>query len=73
MPVREDGSCGHLLDDGTCGVYEERPNICRSEMVKSLMFPGMPEDEFHKMLATWCNVLIVQEGLDSKYLVQIGQ
>ncbi len=39
-------SCSHLLEDGRCGIYETRPQICRDHSNKDCEFdgPAGPED-----------------------------
>ena len=34
LPIRPDGSCGHLTEAGQCAIYEDRPKFCRVEEFK---------------------------------------
>ena len=38
--------CDHLLEGGRCGIYEERPEICREHSNDSCEFDGPAEDDF---------------------------
>jgi Fe-S-cluster containining protein len=39
--------CNHLLSDGRCGIYEERPQVCRDHSNDNCEFEGLcGEDDF---------------------------
>lgn len=40
------GRCSHLLPNGMCGIYESRPQICRSHSNDCCEFDGPAEDDF---------------------------
>jgi Fe-S-cluster containining protein len=39
-------SCGHLLKNGRCGIYEDRPTICRSHSNDYCEYDAPAEDGF---------------------------
>jgi FKBP-type peptidyl-prolyl cis-trans isomerase (trigger factor)/Fe-S-cluster containining protein len=39
--------CAHLQDDGRCGIYAERPEICRSYSVDNCEFAGPADRDLH--------------------------
>ena len=62
---RGDGACKHLTNDNLCGIYEDRPSVCRVNEGYILYFSSMmPYDQyiFENMKA--CNSLI-EEMRDS--------
>lgn len=68
--IDENGSCINLREDNTCGVYEDRPNVCRSEYVFDKLFKGKVEtEEYNSMMIDSCNQLIHNFSLDDKYLL----
>ena len=67
----EDGSCEKLLEDGTWSVYEDRPIICNIKLIHK--FYGGDIIEYYKITAKACNMMIIDAGLDPKYLVTIDE
>ncbi len=53
-------SCTHLLGDGRCGIYEDRPTICRSHTNDYCEYDAPAEDGFdlwfpdYQSLLTYC-------------------
>ncbi|MXX98924.1 MAG: YkgJ family cysteine cluster protein [Gammaproteobacteria bacterium] len=41
-----DAKCSHLLPDGACGIYENRPQICRDHSNDYCEFDAPAEDSF---------------------------
>lgn len=39
--------CAHLLDDGRCGIYENRPQICRDHSNDFCEYDQPAEEGFH--------------------------
>ena len=46
LEEKEDGSCINLQDDLSCGIYEDRPDVCRT-----------PEGTPHDLLIKACKYL----------------
>lgn len=40
--------CAHLLPNGMCGIYEKRPQICRTHSNDCCEFDGPAEDDFEQ-------------------------
>lgn len=40
------GRCAHLRSNGMCGIYENRPQICRDHSNECCEFDGPAEDDF---------------------------
>ena len=54
-PLKEDGSCEHLQEDNSCGIYETRPLICKIDDFYDKHLSGhLPREEFHRMNAELC-------------------
>ncbi|HKJ76549.1 MAG TPA: YkgJ family cysteine cluster protein [Gammaproteobacteria bacterium] len=47
------GSCAHLQPDGRCGIYEERPLICREHSNDFCEFDSPAEDGFELYFTTY--------------------
>lgn len=69
--VRRDGSCEKLNKDGTCSVYETRPDICNSEWIYEHILSELYPDknDYIKLSASSCNLIIREFNLDSKFLI----
>lgn len=63
----EDGVCEHLKDDNTCGIYDDRPLVCRVDQMAELS--GTSKEEFYSRNAKACNQLIAEDGIPENYLV----
>jgi Fe-S-cluster containining protein len=50
---RGDGVCINLQDDGSCGIYETRPDICNT---------GIMYDRAYKKRMTWDEYLSLSES-----------
>lgn len=52
--------CEHIADDGQCGIYEQRPNICREYENDYCEYDASAEEGFklyfrsHEELLTYC-------------------
>ena len=50
--------CSHLADDGRCGIYETRPQICRDHSNDECEFDGpCGEDDFELFFPTYDTLL----------------
>ena len=76
LPTKEDGSCYHLQEDNTCGIYDSRPVICR--LTKDTPFLGansMQEKlgysdlEYHDSLVDMCNRFVTMYKMDPKFRI----
>jgi hypothetical protein len=52
-----DGRCGHLQPDGRCGIYENRPAICREHSNDYCEFDAPAEDGFDLYFPTYESML----------------
>lgn len=64
----ESGACEMLMEDGSCGCYDQRPILCNVKLGAVVL--GVDEDEWFRFNAAACNKLIVNAGLDEKYFVK---
>lgn len=62
-PVDEDGVCVHLTENNECGIYEDRPDVCRINYVKRF-FPHMSEQEYREATRKQCNQWMDADGVD---------
>ena len=68
---KEDGSCEMLSEDGSCTVYEDRPDICNISTVAKALNTDITE--YYRISARSCNQLIINAGLPAEYLVNLEQ
>lgn len=68
-PTDEDGVCVHLQDDNTCGIYEDRPDVCRIKYVKRF-FPDMSEEEYLEATRKMCNNFQREDRMDVSYRIR---
>lgn len=68
-PVDENGHCVHLQEDNTCGIYEDRPKMCRIDFV-ARFFPGMTEEEYYEATRRECNKMQRADGQDNQYRIK---
>ena len=75
MPQKEDGSCIYLSDNNRCKIYKKRPDLCnvRKTYEKNVKQYGITEVEYYKFNSAICNRMITEEGLDPKFLIDIGK
>ena len=73
LPIKKDGSCGHLKNN-LCSIYEERPLICRAKEFG--IFIKKRHSNFN--IKQWyidqtkeCHKLIDEDGLDDSYKIDI--
>jgi|8_EtaG_2_1085327.scaffolds.fasta_scaffold11277_5 hypothetical protein len=74
LPIKEDGSCGHLVGD-LCSIYENRPECCNVEETgKRVVKEGKwkSQKDFYRFVTRNCHKLIDQAGLDDKYKVNLN-
>jgi len=64
----EKGVCEKLVDN-RCSVYENRPMMCDVEKVAEYL--GIEREEFFKINARACNMLIDEDGLDESFKLKI--
>lgn len=65
----ETGRCEMLQEDNTCKVYEDRPLICNVDKLRYMS--GMSKKKFYALNISACNVMIKEDGLDEKYLINV--
>ena len=72
LPVDERGWCLDLNEDGTCSIYETRPDVCRIDVMSKINFPNSTLDEYYAVAAEICNTWITEDKMPEEYLVQLG-
>ena len=72
MPVKEDGSCIYL-EDNKCSIYEDRPLLCNIYKGYELFRDKMTRGEFYKMNAEFCTKFIIEDKLDTEYMIDLTQ
>jgi Fe-S-cluster containining protein len=72
-PVNPDGSCSHLKEDNSCGIYETRPMICRVEEFyeKFQSEETMSKEDFFRLNSEECNNMMDEDGLDEKLRIDL--
>ena len=72
LPDRGDGVCANLNKDNSCSVYENRPLICRvKDLGKAQGYTDLKQ--WYILNTKSCHSLIDEDGLDSKYKVDIKE
>jgi|TARA_R110000823_G_scaffold283033_1_gene401224 Fe-S-cluster containining protein len=63
-PIKKDGSCSHLTDDNLCGIYNERPLICRVDKYYDVFLKEkMSRSEWNSVNTKSCNIMMDQDNL----------
>jgi Fe-S-cluster containining protein len=65
-PVNEDGSCAHLQKDNSCGIYHERPLVCRVEELYDNLQLEISKEEYYRLNNIECNKMMEEDGIDDK-------
>jgi Fe-S-cluster containining protein len=61
LPVRDDGSCMHLVDN-KCSIYNDRPLVCRiDDGWKEFFSKSMTLEQWYAWNKEWCVKLQEQE------------
>ena len=71
LPVKKDGSCGHLVGN-LCSIHSDRPDICRVEK-KLFKAPDQTDKDYYIQSTKVCHQLIDIHGLDESYKVDINE
>ena len=73
LPVKDDGSCGHLVNN-LCSIYHHRPDICRvDKMVDDIAeHHGMDRIQSLNLVARLCNSFQEEDGMD-KAMYHVGE
>ena len=71
LPVKEDGSCAHLVEwsaEGVtrCAIYDERPDICR---VGYAIPDEMDLLDYHKITAAMCNAMQEEDEMEEVFRI----
>jgi hypothetical protein len=70
--ANEAGVCEKLGADNKCTVYENRPEICRTDKVYEKYFADrMTKFEYYKLNAEGCNKFMQEDGVDKNLLLDI--
>jgi Fe-S-cluster containining protein len=67
--AKSDGSCEQLAEDGSCKVYDKRPDLCNIALLHERYFSDRT-DWFMDWQVRSCNTLIRENGLDEKFLIK---
>jgi len=63
----EKGEC-EMLVGNKCSVYENRPTLCNTGKMR--VFFEMSDEQFLSLNKAACNKMIVESGMDEKYLLK---
>jgi len=55
LPIAETGGCAHIKDDNTCGIYDNRPDICSVD--KQAQKKGIEKEVYYKQTESACTEL----------------
>ncbi|WP_083919141.1 YkgJ family cysteine cluster protein [Hydrogenovibrio halophilus] len=67
------GVCKHLTEENLCAIYEERPEVCQTDvMYKKYYAKQMSESEFLQLNAKACNSMQHQVNLPENFRVNLG-
>lgn len=73
VPVREDGSCGHLNPDNTCAIYESRPLICRGrdQFFKNGVYQYLSLRDYYMIQNQMCNIMQEEDGMGEEWRIDL--
>ena len=63
LPAKDDGSCIYLGEDDLCTIYDNRPIVCRVDLMIDLQ-PN--REERYRQNVEICNKLQEDAGLDTR-------
>jgi Fe-S-cluster containining protein len=67
LPRAENGGCGHLLSDNTCGIYNERPDICNVQtMYYKFHHENISLEDYFKLSEDSCKLLLEIDSIKNK-------
>lgn len=66
----ETGACVMLTERG-CSVYETRPDVCNIDTMARLQ--NTPTDEYYRISAKSCNMIMAMNGLDKSNFILIKE
>lgn len=58
-----DGSCRHLNADNTCSIYEQRPDVCRIDLMLDRL--AIPQQFGYEANAALCNKWMREDGMNT--------
>lgn len=70
----ESGKCEHLQDDNRCGIYQERPLICRVDDLADIYEKQDPElgrKGFIKANIKACNQMMDEDGIGEEFRIKL--
>jgi len=72
LPVKEDGSCGHLVNN-QCSIYESRPLVCRGrdQFFKNGTYQFMSLRDYYMVQNQLCNLFMDEDGVDVSYRIDL--
>lgn len=68
---REDGACEKLLEDNTCGVYDNRPTVCNVEESKFAFGPELTDEQYYARQENSCKELMRHHGYSEKEIKKV--
>lgn len=69
---RGDGTCRHL-DEKTnlCTIYDQRPDMCRVDLMISRSDPKFSRDDYYKLTAAVCRSWQMDAGFPPEKLIEV--
>ena len=71
LPKKKDGSCGYLTKENICSIYEDRPDVCKTEKLYELFKHKLTKKEYYIETTKGCHMLIDKHKLDSSYKINL--
>lgn len=66
-----DGRCRHLNADNTCSIYEQRPDVCRVDLMLERF--GIPKHFGYEANAALCNRWMREDGMKTFVSLTINE
>ena len=67
LPDRGDGACSFLDEENKCSIYEDRPDVCRVDVMHKINNPELSKKEYFIKSTKACHKIIDLLKINTKY------
>tara|TARA_R100000234_G_scaffold52390_1_gene31455 strand:- start:211 stop:471 length:261 start_codon:yes stop_codon:yes gene_type:complete len=73
LPSKDGLRCIYLSEDNKCSIYDNRPDICRTENVYEHFKHKLTKKEYYIQSTKMCHKLIDKHKLNSSYKISLKE
>ena len=71
LPDRGDGACSFLDEENKCSIYEDRPDVCRVDVMHKINNPELSKKEYFIKSTKACHKIIDLLKINIKYKIPL--